>query len=122
MEAIKELLETIFRKKSINGQNQLINKSTGRVVSCNEFKNFLSNEYNKYYQNPNSYQRNNFDQNNGGGYDGGYGMGYNNGYGNVDGFGGQLGTGSYGISNNNGNLGGYNGGYGSGYDYGVGYG
>jgi len=123
LETIKEILATLFRKKIIHGQNVICQaKSTDRVVSCNELKSFINDEYNKFLQNPGNYQRNNLNQNNNGGYGGGYGSGYNNGYGNGGGYGGQghwqWGTGGYGMVNDNGNFGGYNGGYG----YGGGYG
>ena len=110
-------------KKSFYSQNELINKSTGQVVSCTELKTFINNEYNKYFQNPVNYQKNNFDQNTDGGYGDVYGSVYNNGYRNggdySQTYGGQWGTSDYGIGNNNGNLGGYNvGGYGYSGSYG----
>ena len=122
-DTIKRIFQSLFRKKSFHGQNELINKSTGQVVSCTELKTFINNEYNKYFQNPVNYQRNNFDQNTDGGYGGVYGSGYNDGYRNggdySQTYGGQWGTSGYGIGNNNGNLGGYNVG---GYGYSGGYG
>ena len=111
----------MFSKKSFNGQNEFINKSTGQIVSCNELKTFINNEYTKFLQNPGNYQRNNFNQNNNDGYGGEYGSGYNNGYGNggySPTYGDQWGAGGYGMVNNNGIFGGNNGGYG----YGGGYG
>merc|ERR1712136_529244 len=97
---IKDIFSRLFSKKSFNGQNQVINKSTGQVVSCNELKTFINDEYNKYLQNPRDYQRNNYNQNQnmGGGY-GDYSWSNNNGYG-----------GDYG--------GVYGGGYGGFYNYG----
>ena len=117
LETIKEILATLFRKKNIHGQNFICQaKSTDRVVSCDELKSFINDEYNKFLQNPGNFQNNN------GGYGGGYGSGYKNGYGNGGGYGGQWGTGGYGMVNNNGNFGGYNRGYGDGYGYGGDYG
>ena len=100
---VKRFFGGIFTTKSFNGQNQVINKSTGQVVSCNELKSFITDEYNKYLQNPRDYERNNFNQNQNidGGYGGGYGGGNYNGQ-NV----------GYGWGNNNGYGVGYGGGYG----------
>ena len=57
MSIIQKLLGGLFQSRSFNGQNQIISKSTGQVVSCNELKSFIDNEYNKYMQNPNGYQQ-----------------------------------------------------------------
>ena len=56
LDIIKPIFTGLFSQKSFNGQNEFINKSTGQVVSCNELKTFISNEYNKYLQNPSDYQ------------------------------------------------------------------
>ena len=40
-------LMRVFEKKSFGGQEQYINKQTGRIADCNQMKSFLQNEISK---------------------------------------------------------------------------
>ena len=45
--ALLSALMRVFEKKSFGGQEQYINKQTGRIADCNQMKNFLQNEISK---------------------------------------------------------------------------
>jgi len=47
IQALLSALMRVFEKKSFGGQEQYINKQTGRIADCNQMKNFLQNEISK---------------------------------------------------------------------------
>ena len=55
MKALLAALMRVFEKKSFGGQDQYINKRTGRIADCNEMKNFLQEKIKINSQNYNLY-------------------------------------------------------------------